>query len=135
MVMFLKLKIQQDGLQQVSDRLQTSIYYTLSSFDFQSRLILAVLLCKIGSIYFFRAGVTHHSDLNFFFGFCLLYTRAIGINFHFCDSLTFQKRSILEIVSRAAYLLNRFIFLISSIVLYYNTIFEIRINLSLKNTS
>ena len=87
--------------------LQTCISCSLSSFDFQSWLILAVLQCKIGSIHFFRTGVTHHSDLKFFFGFCLLYTHAIGINFPFCDSSTSQKRSILEIVSRATYLLQR----------------------------
>ena len=71
-----------------------------------SIIVCLHLIFKVGSIYFFRAGVTHHSDLKFFFGYCLLFTQAIRINFPFWGSSTFQKRSILEIASRAAFWVN-----------------------------
>ena len=43
--------------------LQTSIYYSLSSFDFQSRPISALLQGKNDQIYFFQAEVMHRSKL------------------------------------------------------------------------
>ena len=98
MVMFLKLKIHQDRVQQGSDWwLQNCIFCSLSSFDFQSRPISALLQGKNDQIYFFQAEVMHRSKLIFLTRFHPPYTHTIDCQCSNCVTRYFIKWLFLEI--------------------------------------